>query len=92
MYAVTKRHKRGILKGLETHEITGVKFQSGKDYGDYICTECRELNGESTVQIEATRPSPYYGTAFASGTLEYIMTVRKHWRNIGYYNIHMWAD
>lgn len=92
MYSVTKKHEKGMLKGIETHEITGIKFQVGKNYGNYICTDCKELDKESIVQIEATRPSPYYGTAFASGTLEYISKVKKYWRSIGYYNIHMWTD
>ena len=91
-YAVTKRHKSGPLRGTETHEITGIKFHKGRDYGDYICTECKELNEDSTVQIMAFIPSPNYGTAFTSGTLRYIRKVKKAWASAGYYNIHMWSD
>lgn len=77
---------------METKEITGVKFEEGKDYGRYTCLKCEEIKNEDTINITANRPAPYYGEAFASGELEYIRKVAKQWRIAGYQNIHIWKD
>lgn len=92
-YAIKKQFTKGILAGSFYKEITGIKFQEGKDYGNYIVVSCKELKNSDTVQIEATRPyQAGNGTAFASGMLEYIRRVKQSWLNSGYMNIHIWAD
>lgn len=92
-YAITKKFVSGILKGMEYKELTGVKFIEGKRYGNYIVASCKPIDDSATVQMEATRPYQHGGgTAFVSGSYEYIKQVTKQWRNAGYYDFHTWAD
>lgn len=92
-YAITKKFVSGILEGMEYKELTGVKFIEGKQYGNYIVTSCKPINNSTTVQVEAKRPYQHGGgTAFVSGSYEYIKQVAEHWRNSGYYNFHTWVD
>lgn len=92
-YAITKKFISGILKGMEYKELTGVQFVEGKQYGNYIVTSCKLIDGNTTVQMEAKRPYQHGGgTAFVSGSYEYIKQVIKHWRNSGYYDFHTWVD
>ena len=92
-YAVTKKFISGILEGMEYKGLTGVQFVEGKRYGNYIVTSCKLIDNNTTVQMEAKRPYRHGGgTAFVSGTYEYIKQVAKQWRNSGYYDFHTWAD
>ena len=92
-YAITKKFVSGILEGIEHKELTGVEFIEGKRYGNYIVTSCAPIDDNTTVQMEAKRPYQHGGgTAFVSGTYEYIKQTAKQWRNAGYYDFHTWAD
>jgi hypothetical protein len=42
-YQVTKKFISGLLKGLTYTEITSVKFNSGKKYGNYIIIDIKEV-------------------------------------------------
>lgn len=92
-YAITKKFVSGILEGMEYKELTGVQFVEGRQYGNYIVTSCKPISDNTTIQMEATRPYQYGGgTAFVSGSYEYIKQVAKQWRNSGYYDFHSWMD
>lgn len=92
-YAITKKFISGILEGQEYKELSGVCFQEGKEYGNYICTSCRPINDNETVQMTATRPYRQGGgEAFVSGTYSYIKTTKKQWTSNGYFNFHCWVD
>lgn len=92
-YAITKKFVSGILEGMEYKELTSVQFVEGKQYGDYIITSCKPIDNNTTTQMEAKRPYQHGGgTAFVSGSYEYIKQVAKQWRNSGYYDFHTWAD
>lgn len=92
-YAITKKFTSGILKGQEYKCLTNIEFTEGKEYGNYIVVSCKPITNDSTVQMEAKRPYQHGGgTAFVSGTYEYIKQAAKQWRNAGYYDFHTWAD
>lgn len=92
-YAITKKFISGILEGMEYKELTGVKFIEGEQYDNYVVTSCKPIDNNTTVQMEAKRPYQHgSGTAFVSGSYEYIKQVTKQWRNAGYYDFHTWAD
>ena len=92
-YAITKKFVSGNLEGMEYKELSGVQFVESKQYGNYIVTSCKPVDDNATVQIEAKRPYQHGGgTAFVSGSYEYIKKVAQHWRNSGYYDFHIWAD
>ena len=92
-YAITKKFISGILEGQEYKELSGVCFQEGKEYDNYICTSCRPINDNDTVQMTATRPYQQGGgEAFVSGTYSYIKTTKKQWASNDYFNFHCWVD
>ena len=92
-YAITKRFTSGLLKGQEYKELSGVCYQVGKDYGDYVCESCRPISDDDTVQMTATRPYQHGGgEAFVSGTYSCIKVCKKQWASSGYFNFHCWAD
>ena len=92
-YSVHKLHTKGVLEGLTTKEITSIKFECGKDYGDYTVTHVKELKPNDTVQVEGNRPwTQGGGHAFASYTFEEGKKLAQYWRSQGYTNVHMWAD
>lgn len=92
-YAITKQFVSGIFKGTEYKELTGVEFIEGKQYDNYIVTSCKPINDNTTAQMEAKRPYQHGGgTAFVSGSYEYIKQVTIQWRNSGYYDFHTWVD
>ena len=92
-YAITKRFISGLLEGQEYKELSGICFQEGKIYGNYICLSCKEICDKDTVQMTATRLYQHgAGEAFVSGTYRYIKAVKKQWMNSGYFNFHCWCD
>lgn len=92
-YAITKKFVSGALKDIEYKELTGVQFVEGKQYDNYIITSCKPIDNNTTVQMEAKRPYQHGGgTAFVSGSYEYIKQTAKQWRNAGYYDFHTWVD
>lgn len=92
-FAIIKKFTSGMLEGMEYKELSGVRFEAGKNYGDYICLSCKEINDSDTVQMTATRPyQAGGGEAFVSGDYSYIKVCKKQWLNNGYFNFHCWAD
>lgn len=92
-FAVTKKFTSGTLEGVEYKELSGVRFEEGKNYGNYVCLSCKEIGDKDTVQMTAMRPHQYGGgEAFVSGTYNYIKACKKQWTNCGYFNFHCWAD
>ena len=88
-YAVTKKFHSGLLEGMEYKELTGVKFEVGKDYGEYIVTFCKEVDDDDAIAVEGSK----FGVpcAFSSCTLEVARSVAKHYRSNGY-DVHMWLQ
>ena len=86
-YAVTKKFHSGLLKGMEYKELTGVKFEVGKDYGEYIVTFCKEIDDDDVIAVEGSK----FGVqrAFSNGTLEFARATAKCYRNNGY-DVHMY--
>ena len=92
-FAITKKFIVGPLAGVEYKELSGVRFEEGKNYKNYICLSCKEIHDGDTVQMTATRPWQYGGgEAFVSGTYDYIKICKRQWENNGYFNFHCWAD
>ena len=87
-YAVTKKFYSGLLEGMEYKCLTGVKFEVGKDYGEYIVTFCKPVDEENDViAVEGSK----FGVpcAFSNGTLEFARATAKCYRNNGY-DVHMY--
>ena len=92
-FAITKKFIDGPFANMEYKELSGVRFEEGKRYKDYVCLSCKEVNDDSIIQMTATRPRKYGGgEAFVSGTYNYIKICKKQWENNGYFNFHCWAD
>ena len=88
IYAVTKKFHSGLLEGMEYKCLTGVKFEVGKDYGEYIVTFCKPVDEENDViAIEGSK----FGVpcAFSNGTLEFARATAKCYRDNGY-DAHMY--
>ena len=92
-FAITKKFIDGPLAGMEYKELSGVRLEEGKNYINYVCLSCKEINDDSTVQMTATRPRQHGGgEAFVSGAYDYIKICKRQWENNGYFNFHCWAD
>lgn len=86
-YAVTKKFHSGLLKDMTCKELTGIKFEVGKDYGDYIVTFCKAVDDDDIIAIEGSK----FGVvkAFSNGTLEFARATARCYQNNGY-NVHMY--
>lgn len=86
-YAVTKKFYSGPLKNMEYKGLTSIKFEVGKDYGDYIVTFCKAIDDDDIIAVEGSK----FGVikAFSNGTLEFARATAKCYRNNGY-NVHMY--
>ena len=92
-FAITKKFIDGPLACMEYKELSGVRFEEGKRYKDYVCLSCKEISDDSTIQMTAIRPRKYGGgEVFVSGTYNYIKICKRQWKNNGYFNFHCWAD
>lgn len=81
------------MKPFEYKELIEANFIEREQYGDCVVTSCKPINDDTIVQIEAKRPYlNQNGNAFASGSYKDIKKVAELWRNVGYYDFHIWAD
>lgn len=82
VYAITKHFTNGILKNMDVKEITAIKYELNKDYGEYTITFIKPIDNNDIIAVIGSK----YGIekAFSNGNYDFAKMTAKHYRNIGY--------